>query len=42
MYAALAAESESGLATALFDEYHVGRAHSLQEQFAEVSPGPHD
>jgi len=30
MYAALAAESESGLATALFDEYDVGRACEMK------------
>src|ERR1700686_382687 len=34
MYAALAAESESGLAPALLDQDDVGRAHSLQKQFA--------
>jgi hypothetical protein len=34
MYAALAAESESALSAALFDEDDVGRAYSLQKQFA--------
>ena len=37
MYAALAAESESALAAALFDEDDVGRAYSLQKQFASPS-----
>src|ERR1700730_19072440 len=37
MYAALAAESESGLAAALFDEDDVGRADSFQKQLARPS-----